>query len=151
MAEVWLTPRGKREYNRLYQMITRATPEGRDQLQAYDRRRNRTGARKAYKMAKEHTPIGIAAKKARFANSRSRQWGLSGVLSRYDVLALVESQNGQCWYCENACRESYVIDHCFPFSRGGSNTLANVVVACMTCNNTKHTLTAEEFILSLAK
>lgn len=41
-------------------------------------------------------------------------------------------------------------DHCIPLSRGGANTLANMIVCCRRCNEDKGSLTQEEYLAVLA-
>jgi 5-methylcytosine-specific restriction endonuclease McrA len=41
------------------------------------------------------------------------------------------------------------LDHKLPLSRGGSNTIDNVVPACRPCNQKKHRLTVNEFLAEL--
>ena len=43
--------------------------------------------------------------------------------------------NYQCQYCGST--ENLVIDHIFPFSRGGSNEADNLQVLCASCNSSK--------------
>lgn len=49
------------------------------------------------------------------------------------------STNNQCYYCRvtfdsNGAPTSMQVDHYWPWSKGGSNELANLVPACRTCN-----------------
>ena len=54
----------------------------------------------------------------------------------------------RCHYC--GCRFSFVddaeIDHVVPVSRGGTTELENLVLACASCNGSKGTMDAEEFL-----
>lgn len=52
--------------------------------------------------------------------------------------------NNCCFYCGDA-PEQLTQDHMIPLSRGGNHTEANIVPACMDCNNRKGTKTMEEF------
>lgn len=38
------------------------------------------------------------------------------------------------------------VDHLLPRSRGGKNTVENLVTACWSCNSTKRNKTADEFL-----
>jgi 5-methylcytosine-specific restriction endonuclease McrA len=40
----------------------------------------------------------------------------------------------RCAYCTADCSENPTIDHLIPLSKGGGNTLDNLVIACYTCN-----------------
>jgi 5-methylcytosine-specific restriction endonuclease McrA len=48
-----------------------------------------------------------------------------------------------CIYCE--ATENLTIDHVVPISKGGENTLENVVPACSSCNNQKRAKTLTEY------
>ena len=68
-----------------------------------------------------------------------------GTLSGYEVREyLLEKFDRKCIYCgkENTPLE---IEHIIPKSRGGSDKIDNLGVACHDCNQTKGSMTAEEF------
>ena len=50
-----------------------------------------------------------------------------------------------CAYCTIDCKEESTIDHLTPLSKGGGNTLDNLVIACKTCNHEKGNLNVCEF------
>jgi len=55
-------------------------------------------------------------------------------------------ENSFCWYCGISLRpEQTHIDHRNPRSRGGDDSIANLVISCGDCNRLKHTRTEEEF------
>ena len=52
-----------------------------------------------------------------------------------------------CQYCGGACKDSALeIEHKNPKSRGGSNSIRNLTIACHTCNQEKGALTLEEWL-----
>lgn len=52
-----------------------------------------------------------------------------------------------CQYCGGACKDSVLeIEHKIPKSRGGSNSIRNLTIACHTCNRLKGSLTPEEWL-----
>lgn len=53
---------------------------------------------------------------------------------------------GRCFYCQLETSD-LCIEHQVPLSRGGENTLSNVVASCRSCNNRKNNKTPEEFKL----
>lgn len=59
-------------------------------------------------------------------------------------LALVEAYEGCCAYCGNR-PEILCADHRIPLSRGGTNTIDNILPACGPCNAHKYTKTEAEF------
>lgn len=66
-----------------------------------------------------------------------------------DWEALLKQYGRRCAYCggEAALIEA---DHRVPLSRGGKNTIANILPACRRCNRRKRTKTEEEFRAWLA-
>jgi len=68
-----------------------------------------------------------------------------GTLMGYEVREyLLEKFNRRCIYCgkEHVALE---IEHIIPKSRGGSNRIDNLGIACHECNQRKDNMTAEEF------
>jgi 5-methylcytosine-specific restriction endonuclease McrA/endogenous inhibitor of DNA gyrase (YacG/DUF329 family) len=72
--------------------------------------------------------------------------------STKQILALASEQNQCCYYCgesffKNGTLEYYFeIEHKTPLSRGGSDSIENIALACNSCNTRKHTKTEEEFV-----
>jgi 5-methylcytosine-specific restriction endonuclease McrA len=52
-------------------------------------------------------------------------------------MALAESQDGVCFYCESGITRGIEVDHFLPWSRHPDNTLDNLVAAHPSCNNAK--------------
>ena len=52
----------------------------------------------------------------------------------------------RCYYCHG---EAQSIDHVIPRSKGGNNTNANRVHACIPCNKAKADMTPREFLTAL--
>jgi 5-methylcytosine-specific restriction endonuclease McrA len=50
-----------------------------------------------------------------------------------------------CAYCTIDCTECATIDHVIPLSKGGGNTLDNLVIACYSCNIRKANRMVEDF------
>lgn len=68
-----------------------------------------------------------------------------GTLAGYEVREyLLELHNRTCVYC-NADNIPLEIDHILPVSRGGSNRISNLTLACRPCNQAKGNKTAQEF------
>lgn len=47
-------------------------------------------------------------------------------------------QKNKCYYCNKKMGIKRTIEHIIPLSRGGSNDMSNIVLACSHCNLTKH-------------
>ena len=56
---------------------------------------------------------------------------------RQSIRALYEFRCGYCGVTETESGGHLEIDHFFPQSRGGQDTLDNLVYACRTCNSFK--------------
>lgn len=69
-------------------------------------------------------------------------------LSHKEVLYWLESQDPVCTYCGTCCKEYYEIDHVIPLSRGGSHSLGNLAVSCLSCNRSKKDKLLEEWELT---
>ena len=68
-----------------------------------------------------------------------------GELLGYEIREyLLEKWGRKCAYCgaENVPLE---VEHIVPKTRGGSNRLSNLAIACTPCNQEKNNMTAEEF------
>ncbi len=81
--------------------------------------------------------------RARSRNYRAREVAAVGSFTSAEWLALVETYAGRCAYCGE--RGPLEADHRTPLSRGGTNTIDNILPACRMCNARKHRLTEAEF------
>jgi 5-methylcytosine-specific restriction endonuclease McrA len=59
------------------------------------------------------------------------------------VSKLIQRDGPGCWYC-GAMVGRLTIDHVHPRSRGGSNALENLRLACTPCNSLKASMTLAE-------
>ena len=74
-----------------------------------------------------------------------------GILQGYEVREyLLEKFNRQCFYCEMS-GIPLEIEHCTPKSRGGTNSVSNLTIACRQCNQEKDNQTPEEWLLKINK
>lgn len=100
-----------------------------------------------------YTPItSIAVETVRFDTQKLDNPEISGIeyqqgeLLGYEIREyLLEKFNRTCVYCgkKNIPLE---IDHVIPKSRGGSNRVSNLTLACHNCNQIKGNLSIEEFL-----
>jgi 5-methylcytosine-specific restriction endonuclease McrA len=71
-----------------------------------------------------------------------------GDFSLKDWYSLLEEFDYKCAYCKE--RTNHLSpDHVIPLSRGGENTLNNILPACTTCNTSKNKKLLEEWIPNL--
>lgn len=59
-----------------------------------------------------------------------------GIHTAQEIEQQYERQQGKCYYCHKRIVR-YHIDHIIPLSRGGSNDISNLVLACPSCNLSK--------------
>ncbi len=100
----------------------------------------------------KYCPIdSISMELVRFDTQKMQNPEISGVeyqqgeLHGYEVREyLLEKWNRKCAYC-NKKDIPLQIEHIIPRSKGGSNRISNLTLACQRCNQTKGTKTATEF------
>lgn len=68
--------------------------------------------------------------------------------TKEDVARLYGKQEGLCAYCPKPLLRDYEVDHVVPLSRGGSNGIENIALACMPCNRSKGSKSLEEWTAS---
>lgn len=53
--------------------------------------------------------------------------------------AVWDKTDGYCWYCKTKLHpfRTFTIDHVHPVSRGGADTIENLVPCCKSCNSRK--------------
>ncbi|GAA3215873.1 hypothetical protein GCM10020216_023250 [Nonomuraea helvata] len=69
-----------------------------------------------------------------------------GTLHGYEVREYLLAKWGRaCAYCGASCTPLN-IDHIQPRSRGGSNRISNLTVACVSCNQAKNSMPVTEFL-----
>jgi len=69
-----------------------------------------------------------------------------GEFTRKEFTDLCKVSVWQCTYCGcNLTPETVTADHKIPLSRGGSNDISNITIACVSCNCSKKDKTPEEY------
>jgi 5-methylcytosine-specific restriction endonuclease McrA len=87
------------------------------------------------------TERGILVQRAGSHNRRARKWNAPGSHTTEELQQQLKRQKGKCYYCHvklGKGRNSWHADHLVPLSRGGSNDIHNLVIACPQCNCKKH-------------
>ena len=91
-----------------------------------------------------------------FAHTKKRDSNVMTAASKKVVRKkLSETQNHRCCYCGCRFTESgpkkATIEHVLPKSLGGSNHVANLVVACLECNGKRGSVTTPEYFRLIYK
>lgn len=63
-------------------------------------------------------------------------WKLTGEYKQWYAETL-DIQDGKCYYCHYPLTMRVNIDHAIPVSKGGTNRIENLVLACWLCNKAK--------------
>ena len=80
-------------------------------------------------------------------NTQARRAGAIGQITPEQWRGLLKRHHFLCFYCgTHLLPVNRTLDHKVPLSRGGTNTIGNVVPACRSCNQRKTRLTVEEFL-----
>lgn len=72
-------------------------------------------------------------------------------LSSKDIKEIKERYNNICYWCNKKIKSTPHLDHYEPISKGGANTIDNIVLSCRKCNQSKGSKTPTEFAISIGK
>jgi len=67
-----------------------------------------------------------------FRDKRLRK--IPGRHTRDELMARYQEQQGRCFWCRQPLPAGYHRDHVIPISKGGTNGIDNIVLACPPCN-----------------
>jgi 5-methylcytosine-specific restriction endonuclease McrA len=76
---------------------------------------------------------------------RARKMAAPGSHTADDIKTQYKRQHGRCYWCGESVGGGYHADHVVPLSRGGSDDIGNIVIACPSCNLKKNTKMPHEF------
>lgn len=99
----------------------------------------------------------VAVESVKFDMQKMENASISGVeyqqgtLMGYEIRNyLLETKGHTCQYCGGLSGDHKLeVEHMYPKSRGGSNRLANLNLACHTCNEDKDNQTLQEYVARL--
>lgn len=84
------------------------------------------------------TPTGKLSRQISRNNYYSRLRNAVGSVSPQEIDNLFHEQGGVCFYChKNLTDQPFQVDHYIPISKGGTNTIDNIRIACRRCNLSK--------------
>lgn len=95
------------------------------------------------------TDRGRIAHRAAGHNRRALKRKAKGTHTVEDLHQQLLRQKSRCYYCKiklGKGRGAWHADHIVPLSRGGSNSIDNIVITCPTCNLKKHNKLPHEFL-----
>jgi len=84
------------------------------------------------------------ARKRDRVTRRAREAGSPGTFTWCEVITIFRSLGRQCAYCR-AVPDEIEPDHVVPLSKGGSNSITNIVPSCPMCNRDKRDLLLDEW------
>ncbi len=103
------------------------------------RERNRKRSKERYQLRPE-------TRKLNTGNSFYKRNGVVGKYTIDEWKAKLAEYDYKCAYCGIELLDSISADHVIPVSRGGSNTIDNIVPSCRNCNSRKNSKTPDEYI-----
>lgn len=128
--------------------------ESRDKVQATEKRRNKKPSRlesQRVRGRKNYYADPNRKIKKRVGNHKrkARVLAAEGTHTHEELLELFEIQEEHCGYCGirmfPELERDMTVEHVIPLSRGGSNWIDNILLACMFCNFSKNDRTLAEW------
>lgn len=86
-----------------------------------------------------HIPEQREQKRARYHHRRALKKSSTGAYTPVQLQEQYMRQRKKCYYCQKKVKwGAHHIEHVIPVSRGGTNDISNIVIACPPCNMHKH-------------
>lgn len=131
----------KLEYKRQYR------EENREQINADARERYQRKRESRLQYNAEYRKANRHYFKRKAYERRMLEEAAGEMASEEELAQMLEDQQHQCAYCLVALtQKNTTVDHMIPLSRGGDNDALNLCICCSTCNSSKRSLTAVEYM-----
>jgi 5-methylcytosine-specific restriction endonuclease McrA len=101
---------------------------------------------KQYTIQYRQTEPGRMSMKAGNHNRKARKKQAGGKHTAQQLQEQYQRQRGKCYYCKVKLSKAWHADHVVPLSKGGSNDISNIVIACPKCNQSKYNKMLHEWI-----
>ena len=134
----------KRSFNAMY----RAKPGVKERHTEYCRERRKTlPTAKEYdrKRASEYRKNHPESSYKSSANYRARKYNCVGIITESDIAECLDFFGHRCAYSGRPLGDSYHLDHVVPLSKGGENSIHNIVPCLPEINGAKATHDFEEW------
>ena len=100
--------------------------------------RERSEHLRKYSAQYRQTERGRMSIKSANHNRKARKKSAGGSHTAVELQEQFHRQRGRCYYCKVKLGKRWHGDHIIPLSKGGSNSIDNIVVACPDCNQSKY-------------
>lgn len=124
---------GYREYRKRYE------EKNKEQFLEYGKHYRRDNKKELGDKKKRYrqTEKGMLVERVHRERRRSQKLASKGHYTAQDIQEQYNRQRESCYYCRKKLHKKYHIDHVAPLSKGGSNDIHNIVLACPSCNLSK--------------
>lgn len=95
------------------------------------------------------TPHGRMIDRAHWHKRRAQKKASGGSYTPAQIQDQLKRQKSKCYWCQSKLDQgkgAFHIDHVVPLSRGGSNDISNIVIACPTCNMSRNNKLPHEWV-----
>lgn len=123
--------------NKRYKMAWNQKPENKQKERERMRLRRLDPAYREKEKAYRRSLRGRFSQVVRKQKRRALESVARGEHTAADIQKLYENQHGLCWWCQKRLKGEFHVDHRIPLSRGGTNDISNLVIACPQCNMSK--------------
>jgi 5-methylcytosine-specific restriction endonuclease McrA len=135
-----------RSHERAYEEIYHSQPEIQERYRVYRQAYNQRPDIQEHRRFYHSQPDVRVRYKTHTQKRRALNLNAPGTHTPEQIKEQYERQKGRCYYCRcKVAWNNHHVDHVVPLSRGGSNDISNLVIACQTCNLSKNSKLPHEW------